>query len=91
MESVEVSTDKRPWPELILLAGGVLFILLMMVRSSSGSCHHWKAEMTHVSGAFLAAAGEEEYPQPETGVEEERTVLRDAARRIIDERPFMCL
>ena len=91
MERVEVSTDKRPWPELLLLAGGFLFILVMMVRSSSGDCHHWKAEMVQVSGAFLAAAGEEEYPQPEAGVDEERTALRNAARRIIDERPFLCL
>lgn len=86
-----VETRNLPWPELTLIACGLLFILVLMVRSSSGACHHWKGEMVELSGAFLAAAGEEEYPQPETAVSEERTALRNAARRIIDERPFMCL
>ena len=39
-----------------------------MIRTSSTACHHWKQEMVLLSGAFLAAAGEEEYPLPETGV-----------------------
>ncbi len=93
MEHMGLETEKRPWPELTLLAFGLLFILVMMVRSSTGSCHHWKAEMAQVGGAFLAAAGEREYPQADAHSvrDERRTSMRDAARRTLDARPFMCL
>ncbi len=80
-----------PWPELTLLAIGLILILGLMVRSSSPSCHHWKVRLTRVNGAFLASAGEEEYPKPERGVVDERTALTDAARRLLAERPFGCL
>ncbi|MGH9042832.1 MAG: hypothetical protein ACRDZ3_21675 [Acidimicrobiia bacterium] len=79
------------WPELLLAGFMALFLLFVMVRSSTTSCHHWKQRITEVGGAFLAAAGEEEYPQPETGVPEERTALRNAARNILDARPTGCL
>lgn len=89
MERVE--TRNLPWPELSLIAVGLLFVLVLMVRTSSTSCHHWKTRMTEIGGAFLAAAGEEEYPRPERGVPEERTALRNAARQALDDRPLGCL
>ena len=63
-----VDLKKVHWPELTLVVFGLLFVLVLMIRTSSASCHHWKQEMVHLSGAFLAAAGEEEYPLPETGI-----------------------
>ena len=89
MERVDLK--KLHWPELALVTFGLLFVLALMIRTSSSACHQWKQEMVQLSGAFLAAAGEEEYPQPETGVSEERQALRDVARRILDERPTGCL
>lgn len=82
---------KVHWPELTLVAFGLLFVLALMISTSSAACHHWKQEMVQLSGSFLAAAGEEEYPQPETGVSEERQHLRNVAQRILDERPAGCL
>lgn len=79
------------WPELTLVLFGLLFVLTLMIRTSSTACHHWKQEMVHLSGAFLAAAGEEEYPLPETGISTERQNLRNVAQRILHERPAGCL
>jgi hypothetical protein len=90
MERTELR-EVLPWPELTLVAIGLIFILSLMVRNSSSSCHQWKVQLTRVSGAFVGAAGAEEHPQPERGVEEERAALREAARRLLDERPFGCL
>jgi hypothetical protein len=90
MERVDLR--KLPWPELTLMAIGLLFILVLMVRTSSSACHHWKERITRISGAFLAAAGEVEYPRSGSGMEDgERSALRDAARRVLDERPAGCL
>jgi hypothetical protein len=89
MERAELR--ELPWPELTLLAIGLILILGLMVRSASPSCHHWKVQLTRINGAFLASAGAEEYPKPEHNVAEERAGLRDAARRLLDERPFGCL
>ena len=82
---------RLPWPELTLIAFGVLFLFAVMVRSSTHSCHEWKMRLTNVSGAFLAGAQEENHPQPERGVEQERAELQNAARRLLAERPFACL
>jgi hypothetical protein len=89
MERAELR--ELPWPELTLLAIGFILILGLMARSSTASCHHWKAQLSRINGAFLASAGAEEYPQPERGVADERAALSDAARRLLDERPFGCL
>jgi hypothetical protein len=90
MERVDLK--KLHWPELTLVALGVLFVLALMVRTSSSACHHWKEDMVHLGGAFLAAAGAVEYPRAGSGIDEaERATLRDAARRVLDERPFGCL
>lgn len=86
-----VDLKKLYWPELTLVAVGLLFILVLMVRTSSTACQNWKQEMVQLSGAFLAAAGEEEYPQPESGVSEERQHLRNVAQRILHERPAGCI
>ena len=90
MERVDLR--KLYWPELTLVAVGLLVILVLMIRTSSASCHHWKERIARVSGAFLAAAGEVEYPRSGSGIEDaERVALRDAARRVLDERPAGCL
>ncbi len=91
MERVATRARDLPWPELTLLACGLLVILVLMVRTASTECHHWKQRMTEIGGAFLAAAGEEEFPQPETGIPEERSALRNAARQALDDRPLGCL
>jgi hypothetical protein len=79
------------WPELTLIAVGLILVLGLMVTSATPSCHHWKVRLHRVNGAFLASAGAEEYPKPERGVADERDALTDAARRLLDERPFGCL
>ncbi len=89
MESLR--TRNLPLPELILGGFGLLCILFLMVRTASTDCHHWKERITYVGGAFLAAAGEEEYPQPEKGVADERTQMSNEARKVLDDRPLGCL
>jgi hypothetical protein len=92
MERAELR-ELFPWPELVLVAIGLVLILGLMARSSTSSCHRWKQQLTQINGAFMASAGAEEHPlaQPERGVTEEREALRDAARRLLDQRPFGCL
>jgi hypothetical protein len=77
-------------PELILLVAAVLIAIGLMFRSSSGACHHWKDKLGHVTGAFLAAAGEEEYPSAGPRVQD-REGLRRATKRLLDDRPFGCI
>jgi hypothetical protein len=77
-------------PELIFLLAAGLVLMGLMVRTSSGSCHHWKDELSQVSGAFLAAAGEEEYPSAGVRVEN-REGLKRATKRLLDRRPFGCI
>lgn len=89
MERAELR--KLPLPEIILAGIGLLVVLFIMVRSATTDCHHWKQEITYVAGAALAAAGEEEYPQPETGINKERAALRNAAQAALDARPMGCL
>jgi hypothetical protein len=92
MERAELR-ELFPWPELMLVAIGLILILGLMVRSSTSSCHQWKQQLNQVNGAFMASAGAEEHPlaEPERGAAEERAALRDAARRLLDQRPFGCL
>ena len=89
MERVDVR--KLPWPELILASFGMLVILVLMVRTASTDCHHWKQRITYVGGAYLAAAGEEEHPQPETGVLDEHEAMQREARQALADRPLGCL
>lgn len=77
-------------PELALLVVAALVTMGLMFRTSSGSCHQWKDKLSHVTGAFLAAAGEEEYPSPGLRVEN-RDGLRRATKRLLDDRPFGCI
>jgi hypothetical protein len=87
-----VDVRKLHWPELALVTFGLLFVLALMIRTSSTACHHWKEDMVHLSGAFLAAAGAVEYPRAGSAVDEaDRAELRNAARRVLDRRPFGCL
>lgn len=79
-------------PEWIILLCAVLVTFGLMWRASSGECHAWKERLGHITGGFLAAAGEEEYPT-ETGVRtdaEARTGLRRATEKLLDERPLGC-
>jgi hypothetical protein len=89
MERVE--GRRLPWPELALIACGLILILVVAINSSTSSCHHWKQRLSDVSSAFMGAAGAEEYPQPGRPAENDHTALSRAARRVIDERPFACL
>ena len=81
---------RRLTPELIvLLVAGLVFVGLMW-RSSSGACHRWKDQLGHVTGGFLASAGEKEYPAPGPRVEN-REGLHRATKRLLDDRPFGCI
>jgi hypothetical protein len=89
----QVGIRKLVTPELAVLMVALLVALGLMWRTSSGDCHHWKQELGHISGAFLASAGHEEYP--ETGglrgsSPEESQALRQATKRVLDSRPFGC-
>jgi hypothetical protein len=90
MERVEERTS-RPWPELALIACGLILILVVAFRSSTPSCHHWKQRLGDVSAAFMGAAGTEEHPQSWRPAEDDHATLSRAARRVIDDRPFACL
>jgi hypothetical protein len=81
------------WPEITLIAGGLIFVLIIMVTASSHACHQWKQQLNEISGAFMGAAGAEEHPatEPERGGEQERTEIQNAARHLLAERPFGCL
>ena len=80
-----------PWPELTLIACGLILVLVVMLKSSTDTCHRWKQQLREVSGAFIGAAGVDEHPQPKRGVEEERRALSEAAHRVLDARPFACI
>ena len=80
-------------PELVVLVVALLVAFGLMWRTSSGSCHHWKQELGHISGAFLASAGEEEYPESGGSrgrTQEESESLRRATKKLLDARPFAC-
>jgi hypothetical protein len=78
-------------PEWIILLCAVLVTFGLIWRSSSGECHHWKERLGHVAGGYLAAAGEEEYPQPGLRTDtESRADLRRAAEKLLDDRPVGC-
>jgi hypothetical protein len=77
-------------PELIVLLAAALVLMALMWRSSSGACHHWKDQLGHVTGGFLAAAGEKEYPSSGPRIED-REGLRRATKRLLDDRPFGCI
>jgi hypothetical protein len=81
---------RRLTPELILLLLAALVLVGLMWRSSSGTCHHWKDQLGHVTGGFLAAAGEKEYPAPGPKIEN-REGLRRATKQLLDDRPFGCI
>ena len=91
MERVE--GRRLPWPELALIACGLIIVLVVAFRSATPSCHHWKQRLNDVSAAFMGADGAEEHPQPgrPSTAEEEHATLSRAASRVIDDRPFACL
>ena len=78
-------------PEWILLLCAALVTFGLMWRTSSGECHEWKQRLGHVTGGYLASAGEEEYPEPGLRSEHDsRADLRRAAEKLLDDRPFGC-
>ena len=80
-------------PELVVLMVALLVGFGLMWRTSSGECHHWKQELSHITGAFLASAGEEEYPEAgghRGRTQQESDSLRRATTRVLDARPFGC-
>ena len=78
-------------PEVVLLAFGLLLLFGVMWRTSTGECHAWKDRLGRVSGAYLAAAGEQEFPKPGSRIViADREGLRRATSRLLDERPFGC-
>jgi len=89
MERVEGRT--LPWPELALIACGLIIILVVTFKSATPSCHQWKRRLGDVSAAVQGAAGTEEHPQSRRPADYDHTDLSRAARRVIDERPFACL
>jgi len=91
MERVEERTS-LPWPELALIACGLIIVLVVAFRSATPSCRQWKQRLGDVSAAFMGAAGAEEHPQAGgRPVENDHAPLSQAARRVLDERPFACL
>jgi hypothetical protein len=79
-------------PELVLIVCTMLVGLGLVVRTSSPECHAWKQRVTHVAGAYLAAAGEREYPNAGAQVQQdERESLRRETSRMLGGRPFGCL
>lgn len=78
-------------PEWIILLCAILVTFGLMWRTSSGECHQWKTRLGHVTGGYLAASGEEEYPQPGLRSDQDsRAGLRREAERLLDARPFGC-
>ena len=86
----QVGIRKLLTPELVLLLCAALVTIGLMWRTSSGECHHWKDKLGQVTGGFLAAAGEEEYPSPGPKVQD-RDGMRRATKRLLDDRPFGCI
>jgi len=89
MERVE--GRKLPWPELALIACGLIIILVVTFQSATPSCHQWKQRLGNVSAAYLGAAGTDEHPQSRHLADNDHADLGRAARRVLDERPFACL
>jgi hypothetical protein len=77
-------------PELVVFLIVILVAMGLVMRTSSGECHAWKTRLMHVTGGFLASAGEEEFPTP--GVRDDRHMegLRRETSRLLDARPFGC-
>ena len=80
-----------PWPELALIACGLIIILVVTFKSTTPSCHQWKQRLSTVSAAYMGAAGTEEHPQSRRPADYDHSDLSRAARRVIDQRPFACL
>ena len=98
MERVEERVEERaesrkwPWPELTLIACGLIIVLVVAFQSSTPSCHHWKQRLREVSAAFEGAAGAEEHPSQQVRPpEDDHGTLSQAAQRVLDDRPFACL
>lgn len=78
-------------PEWIILLCAMLVTFGLMWRTSSGECHQWKTRLGHVTGGFLASAGEEEYPEPGLRTDQgARAGLRREAEKVLDARPIGC-
>ena len=78
-------------PEWVLLFVAVMVTFGLMWRASSGECHDWKMRLGHVTGGFLTAAGEQEFPRPGPRTDDaSRNSLLRETKRVLDSRPFGC-
>jgi hypothetical protein len=77
-------------PELIIFVAVIVVAVGLVMRTSSGECHAWKERLMHVTGGFLASAGEEEYPTPGVRDNSHMEGLRRETKRLLDARPFGC-
>jgi hypothetical protein len=94
MERVEERRGRLPelhWPELTLVACALIIIVVVMFQSATPSCHHWKQRLNDVSSAFMGAAATEEHPQSDRPIENDHAGLSQAARQVLDDRPFACM
>jgi hypothetical protein len=94
MERVEERRRRLPelhWPELTLIVCGLIIVLVVTFQSATPSCHHWKQRLNDVSSAFMGAAATEEHPQSDRPIETDHAGLSQAARQVLDERPFACM
>jgi len=89
MERVE--RRRLPWPELTLIACGLIIIIVVTFQSVKPSCHQWKQRLGDVSAAYMGAAGAEEHPASGRPIETDSGGLSRAARQVLDDRPFACL
>ena len=89
MERVE--GRRLPWPELALIACGLILILVVTFKSSTSDSRQWKQRLGDVSAAYMGAAATDEHPQSRRPVDNDHADLSRAARRVMDERPFACL
>jgi hypothetical protein len=79
------------WPELTLIACGLIIILVVTFQSSTPACHHWKQRLNDISSAYMGAAATEEHPQSDRPLETDHAGLSRTARQVLDERPFACM
>ena len=77
-------------PELIVFLAVIFVAMGLVMRTSSGECHAWKERLMHVTGGFLASAGEEEYPNPGRRDDSHMEGLKRETKKLLDARPFGC-
>lgn len=88
MDTAEIR--KSLTPELVVFLAVIVVAMGLVMRTSSGECHAWKTRLMHVSGGFLASAGEEEFPSPGRRDDSHMEGLKRETQKVLDTRPFGC-